>query len=76
MRQTSELYRELFAAYLNGAANVKIETSLATGGIGVLVDELDNAITFGGYRILVAADEAGAGHRESVLISMKTNAQL
>ena len=75
MQQTSDLYKELFSAYLDGSQNVRFETRLAVNRPGVLVDENGSAITFGGYRILVS-DEAGSGYGEAVLISIKTRSQM
>jgi hypothetical protein len=76
MRQTSALYKELLAAYQTGQPNVKFETRLAVGETGVLITHQGDAITFGGFRILVAAPGGDGGYGESLLVNMEADFQI
>lgn len=73
MQQTSELYKELLAAYNTGRPNIRTETRLAVGANGVLITKQGDAITFGGTSILVGATGADGGYDESLLVAMHTD---
>ena len=70
MQETSALYKRLFA----GAH--RVETRVAIGDVGILIDERGDSITFGGVRILVARSGAEAGFDESILMSVTTMSQV
>lgn len=76
MQQTSALYKELLSAYQAGQPNIKFETSLAIGEIGVLVTKRGEDITFGGVSILVGASGGDGGYDENLLISMEAAFQV
>ena len=70
MQETSALYKRLFA----GAH--RVETRVAIGDVGILIDERGGSISFGGVRILVARSGAEAGFDESILMSVTTMSQV
>lgn len=65
--ETSDLYKELLAS------DHTVETRLAIGETGVLVNNNGEGITFGGIRILVGSSGADGGYDESVLMSVETS---
>ena len=73
MQQTSALYKELLAAHQSGQPNVKYQTSLAIGEVGVLITKRGESITFGGVSILVGASGGDGGYDESLLVSLETD---
>lgn len=70
MQTTSSLYREI----ISGTHTV--ETRVAIGDTGLLVDREGDYITFGGTRILVASSAAAGGYDESLLAEVSTNGSL
>lgn len=76
MQQTSALYKELLSVYQAGQPNIKFETSLAIGEIGVLVTKRGEDITFGGVSILVGATGGDGGYDESLLVAMEADFQV
>lgn len=70
MHETSALYKRLLA----GAH--RVETRVAIGETGLLIDEKNNTITFGGVRILVARSGADDGYSEQHLMSVSTHSQV
>ena len=76
MQATTELYKELLSLYQAGSENVKCETRLAIGEVGVLITKRGEAITFGGVSILVGASGGDAGYGKDLLISMDADFQI
>lgn len=72
MRQTSDLYKSLFADLVEGKPGVRYETRITIGETGTLITKKGDSITFGGVRILVGSSGPDSGFDESVLISVKT----
>ena len=70
MQQTSALYKDILAG------NYTVETRLAIGDSGLLVEKTGDYITFGGTRILVAASGADSGYNENMLSSVETTSGL
>lgn len=70
MQETSALYKELLESSHNK------ETRLSIGGIGVLVTEKAEKITFGGQSILVGKTDADGGFGEGILETMETNGRV
>lgn len=70
MQEVSSLYREI----ISGAYTV--QTRVAIGDTGLLVDRKGDYITFGGTRILVASSAADGGYDESVLSEVSTSGAL
>lgn len=70
MQETSALYKRLFS----GAH--RVETRVAIGESGVLVNESGDFITFGKTRILVARSGADSGYGENVLVHVSTSRQV
>lgn len=70
MQQTSALYKNILAG------NYTVETRLAIGDSGLLVEKTRDYITFGGTRILVAASGADGGYDENILSSVETTSGL
>lgn len=68
MQATSELYKDLLAAYLEGASNVRYENRLAIGERGALADHLGRRILFGGSAIRVNFGSPGSAFREDMLL--------
>lgn len=70
MQQTSALYKDIIAG------NYTVETRLAIGDSGLLVEKTGDYITFGGTRILVATSGADGGYNENILSSVETTSGL
>lgn len=70
MQQTSALYKDILAG------NYTVETRLAIGDSGLLVEKTGDYITFGGTRILVATSGADGGYNENILSSVETTSGL
>lgn len=70
MQETSALYKRLFSG------PHRVETRVAIGDVGVLIDGRGDSILFGGTRILVARSGADAGYDESILMSVATISQV
>lgn len=70
MHETSALYKQLLSE-----PHV-VETRVAIGETGRLIDEWNNTITFGGLGILVGRSGADAGYTESMLKSVTTLSQV
>ena len=70
MQQTSALYKELLAG------DYTVETRVAIGESGLLVEKTGDHITFGGTRILVPMEDTGRicfqvwKHQEAYLMEM------
>ena len=73
MQQTTAIYKELLSEYQAGSQHVKCDTRLAIGDTGVLVTKQGEAITFGGFSILVGTSGADGGFDKSSLISMEAD---
>lgn len=67
MQTTSSLYKEILSD------DHWKEYRLVIGERGKLITELNEAILFGGVRILTAASGADAGYAEDIIVSMRTN---
>ena len=67
MQTTSSLYREIVSG-----EHWK-ECRLVIGERGKLITELNEAILFGGFRILVSASGADSGYAEDIILSMNTS---
>jgi hypothetical protein len=70
MQTTSSLYKEIISG-----EHWK-EYRLVIGERGKLITELNEAILFGGVRILVAASGADSGYAEDIIVSMRTSGGL
>lgn len=68
MQETSALYKEIFFS-----PNCSMETRLAIGESGSLIDNTGSYITFGGFRILVDSGGADTGFGHDIIESMETN---
>lgn len=66
MQTTSSLYKEILSG------DHWKEYRLAIGEKGKLITELNEAILFGGVRILVGSSGADAGYPEDIIVSMNT----
>lgn len=69
MQSTSELHNELLAR------NPTVETTIAIGEAGTLIDKAGNGITFGGFRILVDSGGPDSGYDDSLIINISTDGQ-
>lgn len=67
MIETSELYKEI------ASGDYWVETRIAIGETGRLLDNHGNAILFGGVGILVDSGGADGGYTEDQLFSVETN---
>lgn len=76
MQQTSDLYKELFAAIGLPYSKVRMETRLSIGETGRLITKRGERITFGGTAILVGVSGADAGFDESTISAMGTELRL
>lgn len=70
MQQTSALYKELLAG------DYTVETRVAIGESGLLVEKAGDHITFGGTRILIATSGADGGYGANMLSSVETSGGL
>lgn len=70
MQQTSALYKELLAG------DYTVETRVAIGESGLLVEKTGDHITFGGTRILIATSGADGGYGANMLSSVETSGGL
>ena len=70
MQQTSALYKELLAG------DYTVETRVAIGDSGLLVEKTGDHITFGGTRILIATSGADGGYGANMLSSVETSGGL
>lgn len=70
MQEVSSLYREI------ASGNYTVETRVAIGDTGLLINEDGDYITFGGTRILVAPSDAEDGYDETVLSEVTTSGSL
>lgn len=70
MQEVSSLYREIISG------NHTVETRVAIGDTGSLVDRKGNYITFGGTRILVASSAADGGYGENYIAELRTSGSL
>lgn len=70
MQETSALYREIISG------TYTVETRVAIGDTGLLVDKKGDYITFGGTRILVATSAADGGYDEKMLAEVSTTGAL
>lgn len=66
MQKTSDLYKEILSG------DHWKEYRLAIGGTGNLITELDEAILFGGIRILVDNGSADSAYGDDIIVSMNT----
>ena len=71
MQETSPLYKQLLA----DPGHWK-ECRLVIGEKGKLITELNEAILFGGVRILTSSSGADAGYAEDIIVSMFTSGSL
>ena len=67
MQSTSELHKDLLAK------NPTVETTIAIGEAGTLIDKAGNGITFGGFRILVDSGGPDSGYDDSLIINISTD---
>jgi hypothetical protein len=70
MQTTSNLYKEILSG------DHWKEYRLVIGERGKLITELNEAILFGGIRILTAASGADSGYAEDIIVSMNTSGGL
>lgn len=70
MQNTSAVYKRLLA----GAH--RVETRVAIGEVGVLINERGASITFGGTRILTARSGADGGYDEGILMNVATSCRV
>ena len=68
MQKTSKLYQDLLSV------PHRVETRLAIGTQGYLIDEVASRISIGGLRIPVNDGSAESGYGEQTLVSLKTSA--
>lgn len=66
MQETSSLYKEIISG------EYWKEYRLVIGEKGKLITELNEAILFGGVRILIASSGADAGYASDIIVSMQT----
>lgn len=70
MQETSLLYDEILDSMYT------VETRLAIGEPGVLINETGSSITFGGVSIRTAETEADGGFGENIIESLETKARI
>jgi hypothetical protein len=70
MQKTSDLYKEILSG-----EHWK-EYRLVIGEKGKLITELNEAILFGGVRILASSSGADSGYAEDIIVSMRTSGGL